>query len=95
VKQAQMTVMAHTKYINCVKVSPNDKLIASSSQDKTIKLWLAKDLSQTLELRGHKRGIWDLAFAPTEQLLMSASGDKMLKVWSIAGDNKGQCVATL
>jgi U3 small nucleolar RNA-associated protein 13 len=39
-----MTVMGHQKYINAVKVSPNDKLIASASQDKTIKLWNASNL---------------------------------------------------
>jgi U3 small nucleolar RNA-associated protein 13 len=36
--------MAHQKYINSVKISPNDKLIATSSQDKTIKIWDAKSL---------------------------------------------------
>lgn len=44
VNSAQMTVMGHQKYINVVKVSPNDKLIASSSQDKTIKIWSSSDL---------------------------------------------------
>jgi len=37
--------MAHQKYINSVKISPNDKLIATSSQDKTIKIWDAKNLT--------------------------------------------------
>jgi WD40 repeat protein len=44
VKNASMTVMAHQKYINVTRVSPNDKLIASSSQDRTIKIWNAGDL---------------------------------------------------
>ena len=44
VKSASMTVMGHQKYINVVRVSPNDKLIASSSQDKTIKIWNSNDL---------------------------------------------------
>jgi len=44
VNQATMTVMAHRKYINVAKFSPNDKIIATASQDKSIKLWAAKDL---------------------------------------------------
>lgn len=32
------TVLAHQKDINCVTVSPNDKLIATASQDKTAKV---------------------------------------------------------
>ena len=41
VTSASMTVVAHQKYINVVKVSPNDKLIASSSQDRSVKIWNA------------------------------------------------------
>lgn len=32
------TILAHQKEINCVTVSPNDKLIATASQDKTAKV---------------------------------------------------------
>jgi U3 small nucleolar RNA-associated protein 13 len=84
--------MAHQKYINAVKISPNDKMIATSSQDKTIKLWDAKSLTLLKTLAGHRRGIWDIQFSPTDQLIASASGDNLLKVWSIAS---GQAVATL
>ena len=41
IKSAAMTIMAHQKYINAVKVAPNDKVIATSSQDKTINIWQA------------------------------------------------------
>ena len=39
IKSANMTIMAHQKYINAVRIAPNDKLIATSSQDKTINIW--------------------------------------------------------
>ena len=32
-------MLAHDKDINIVKYSPNEKLIASASQDRTIKIW--------------------------------------------------------
>jgi len=32
------TILAHEKEINCVTISPNDKLIATASQDKTAKV---------------------------------------------------------
>jgi len=39
VNSANMTIMAHQKYINAVRIAPNDKLIATSSQDKSINIW--------------------------------------------------------
>ena len=92
ITSAQMTIMAHQKYINAVKVSPNDKIIATSSQDKTIKLWEASSLKLQKTLTGHSRGVWDIQFSPSDQLLASAGGDANLKVWSI---QTGQSVATL
>jgi U3 small nucleolar RNA-associated protein 13 len=87
-----MTVMGHQKYINVVRVSPNDKLIASSSQDKTIKIWNSADLMLVQTLQGHKKGVWDCSFSPVDKLLVSASGDKTVKVWNLSS---GQCISTL
>jgi U3 small nucleolar RNA-associated protein 13 len=87
-----MTIMAHRKYINVIKVAPNDKLIASASQDKTIKIWEASNLNNTLTLSGHKRGVWDIAFSPTEKVLVSGSGDMLIKTWNLS---TGACLATL
>jgi U3 small nucleolar RNA-associated protein 13 len=87
-----MTIMGHNKYINVVRVSPNDKLIASSSQDKTIKIWNSSDLMLVQTLTGHKKGVWDCAFSPVDKLLVSASGDKTVKVWNLTN---GTCITTL
>lgn len=78
-----LTVVGHQKYINAVRISPNDKLIASSSQDKTIKIWTASNLMLSMTLSGHKKGVWDIAFSPVDKLLVSASGDKTLKIWNL------------
>jgi U3 small nucleolar RNA-associated protein 13 len=58
-------------------------MIASSSQDKTIKIWSSHDLLLQLTLTGHKKGVWDCAFSPVDKLLVSASGDKTVRVWNL------------
>jgi len=61
VSNSRKTCIAHLKEVVSLKVSPNNKIIATGSHDKTIKLWSTRlKLIRTLE--GHKRGIWDLAF---------------------------------
>ena len=58
-------------------------MIATSSQDKQIKLWDSKDLSLKATLTGHKKGVWDIQFNPAEQVIVSASGDNDLKIWNL------------
>jgi U3 small nucleolar RNA-associated protein 13 len=84
-------IPAHEKDINAVCISPNDQLVASASQDKTIKLWRMPDLTPVCALRGHKRGVWSIAFSPVDQAIASASGDKTIKLWNI---KDGSCIRT-
>ncbi|KAF2900930.1 hypothetical protein ILUMI_05253 [Ignelater luminosus] len=85
------TEIAHQKGINCVVVSPNDKIIATASQDKTAKLWT--DSLQLLGvLRGHRRGIWCIRFSPVDQVVLTSSTDCTIKLWSVTELN---CLKTI
>ena len=74
---------AHDKDINVVRVAPNDSLVATGSQDKTVKIWDANDLSLRGTLRGHKRGVWDCQFSSYDRVIATSSGDKTVKLWSL------------
>lgn len=90
------TRVAHEKDINCIAVSPNDKLIASGSEDRTIHIFstsppttttatttTTSSLTSLATLKGHRRGVWSLRFSPVDRVLASASGDKTIRVWSL------------
>jgi U3 small nucleolar RNA-associated protein 13 len=81
---ASTSIRAHEKDINIVAVAPNDSLVASGSQDKTVKLWNATDLSLRATLKGHKRGVWDCQFSPIDRVIATSSGDKTIKLWSLS-----------
>ena len=81
---AATSVRGHERDINIVSVAPNDSLVASGSQDKTVKLWNPIDLSLKATLKGHRRGVWDCQFSPIDRVLATSSGDKTIKLWSLA-----------
>lgn len=81
---ASTSVRGHEKDINIISIAPNDSLVASGSQDKTVKLWNTTDLSERATLKGHKRGVWDCQFSPIDRVLATSSGDKTIKIWSLS-----------
>ncbi|XP_066497692.1 transducin beta-like protein 3 [Hoplias malabaricus] len=80
---ASITEKAHDKDVNSVAVSPNDKLLASGSQDRTAKLWSLPDMKLLGVFRGHRRGIWCVQFSPVDQVLATSSADGSIKLWGL------------
>ncbi|XP_015284782.1 PREDICTED: transducin beta-like protein 3, partial [Gekko japonicus] len=80
---AHLTEKAHDKDVNSVAVSPNDRLIATGSQDKTAKLWASQDCSLMGVFSGHKRGVWCVQFSPVDQVLATSSADGSVKIWGL------------
>ncbi|EIW86957.1 U3 small nucleolar RNA-associated protein [Coniophora puteana RWD-64-598 SS2] len=89
------TQKAHDKDINSLDISPNDKLLASGSQDKTAKIYeidfapgsSGKPSRGEIKLlgtcKGHRRGVWSVKFSRAERVLATGSGDKTVKLWSL------------
>ncbi|CAD5213164.1 unnamed protein product [Bursaphelenchus okinawaensis] len=84
---ADSTIVAHQSDVTAVDVSQNDLLCATSSIDKTVKLWhIDKDtmqLGSAGTLSGHRRGVWDVKFAKTTQSVITGSGDCTIKLYSL------------
>lgn len=89
---AVMSRLAHEKDINTLQVAPNDKLVASGSEDKLIRVWDTTELAPRAVLKGHRRGVWCIQFSPVDKVLASASGDKTIKLWSM---DDYSCLKTL
>lgn len=77
------TQLAHEKDINCVTISPNDRYIATSSQDKTAKLWDSQDLKLIGVFRGHRRGVWSVRFSPVDQIVVTNAADCTIRLWNL------------
>ncbi|MEE3715958.1 SpoIIE family protein phosphatase [Tumidithrix elongata RA019] len=72
----------HGFWVNRVCYSPNGKLIASVSSDRSIKIWGSNgNLIQTL--LGHSNWVTSVAFSPSGKMIATASRDNMVKLWQI------------
>ncbi|MBY9008712.1 MAG: hypothetical protein KGD74_02450 [Candidatus Lokiarchaeota archaeon] len=75
-----------------ISFSPDGKLIASGSGDKTVKIWdfHTGDLIRTL--KGHKSYVTSISFSPDGEFIASGSGDKTVKIWEF---HTGDLIRTL
>lgn len=74
------TLTGHTKQIWGITFSPNGKLIASASADKSARIWNIEDSSVKV-LSGHTAEVWGIAFSPDGKLLASSGEDNTIKLW--------------
>ena len=88
----QPIILRHGGSVQTVKFSPvNNSLIASASDNSTIKLWNLQNDTETT-LRGHSRKIHSVAFSPDGQRLVSGSDDWTCRLWDVEA---GTHIATL
>jgi WD40 repeat protein len=74
----------HAGNINKIRFSPNAKLLASASDDRSAIIWDLKTNLQSLLLKGHDKKLNDLSFSRDNKLLATASDDGRVIIWDVA-----------
>lgn len=77
------TLFGHDRAACCVTYSPDGNLIATGSEDGTIKLWRADLGTEIRTLTGHTAGVNDVSFSPDGCILASGSSDKTIRLWNV------------
>ena len=79
------TLKGHVGSVNHVAVCNDGATHASASEDGTVKLWKAGELTPHNVVRVHHATVNSLVFSPDDSELISGSNDRTLRVIDVAG----------
>lgn len=77
------TTLELTDDILSVKISPDDRYLAVSLLDNTIKVFFFDSLKFYLSLYGHKLPVLSMDISQDSKLIITSSADKNIKIWGL------------
>ncbi|XP_053175447.1 POC1 centriolar protein homolog B [Scomber japonicus] len=75
--------VGHQDVITAVQFSPSGNLVATSSKDRTVRLWTPSMKAESTVFKAHTATVRSVAFSNDGQRLVTGSDDKSVKVWSV------------
>ena len=86
------TLKGHNHAVRSLVISPNGRILASGSGDRTVRLWHLPSGQALKTLTGHTKGVNCMAVSPDGQVLATGSDDKTVRLWRLPD---GQVLKTL
>ena len=72
------SLRGHTSYVGRIAWSPDGRLLATPSDDTTVRLWNPESGDCVAKLEGHKQKVYSIAFDPAGRTVASVSLDKTI-----------------
>jgi WD40 repeat protein len=84
-----LVLEGHQDWVWSIAFSPDGGHLASSSDDKTVRLWSTSDWRCVNTLQGHQHWVWSVAFSPDGQTVASGGLDATIRLWTVGGRCRG------
>ncbi len=80
----------HNDEIVDVSFSPDGSLIASASQDRTVRLWTKEGKALDNKTLKHGNRVWGVDFNPLSQIVATSSEDGIVRLWQVSDSSLKQ-----
>jgi WD40 repeat protein len=81
-RKEKVSIPTQTQCIYSMAFTPDSKLLASSSEQATVKLWDAVEGKEAATLKGHTELVQRVVFSPDGKVLASGSADTTVRLWA-------------
>ena len=77
--------VGHASYVTCATPHPHNRnILATSSLDRSARLWNLKTGDEILRISGHTDGVHSAHFRPDGRALLTTSNDHTARVWDVS-----------
>ncbi|GFZ45270.1 Lissencephaly-1 homolog [Saitozyma sp. JCM 24511] len=83
---ARHTLTSHRSPITRVAFHPTWTVVASASEDSTVKIWDWEGGEFERTVKGHTKAVMDVDFDPKGALMVTCSSDLTIKLWDTANE---------
>ncbi|KAI0363630.1 U3 small nucleolar RNA-associated protein [Pilatotrama ljubarskyi] len=86
------TCKGHKRGVWCVRFGRAERVLATGSGDKTVKLWNLEDFTCVKTFEGHTNSVLRVDFLNAGMQMVSSASDGLVKLWNVRDE---ECAATM
>ncbi|KAI0673654.1 U3 small nucleolar RNA-associated protein [Trametes maxima] len=86
------TCKGHKRGVWCVRFGRAERVLATGSGDKTVKLWNLDDFTCVKTFEGHTNSVLRVDFLNAGMQMVSSASDGLVKLWNVREE---ECAATM
>jgi Tol biopolymer transport system component len=79
--QVRAVLRGHDDWVRGVAWSPDGRQLATTSRDRTVRIWRTQTWTELTVLRGHGDWVWGVAWSPDGCRLATSSNDQTARIW--------------